>query len=236
PVIVKSPTLDDIGNYSSQFEKYNGVRISTGADYALAGFSFVDHHCENYFVALELRRRRVNLRRNVATSVFAQSVSLLNRLGQNMAVAYVNAAGIVTNSFFDSFDKNYSYSQHSVELRRLTLQALATKKSNFFKELKNSDNLYSQPINSAASVLIAHNTVQSYARQCTPAQFELFINSALSASTAKPSGAGASGNPPAAPPTESATSGQSNGATTVTPQQGSTASSQPFVSVPSNGS
>lgn len=103
PVHLKSPTGNQVNSYLKQFSDFKGLEIKTGTDYVFSGFSFVDYHCENYFVALEQRRRRVALRKDVLTSTVAQSIGILNALSKTLAVTYVNAGGAIAQQFFNSW-------------------------------------------------------------------------------------------------------------------------------------
>jgi hypothetical protein len=183
-ISVRSPDPDKVIKYVEAFEKFSNRRIERAEDYVYAGFAYIDHYCEAFFVELEIEKRRVAFAKSTTLQAFTTAPAIISLASDatkpGLILAQVSG---LTNLIFEQYEKQFIFAQYSVQLRLKVLEA-----QHEFKNTRIPPEILAAPLGGAkfdrgslASLYQAHQIVQQYARLCTIPQLELFIVTALDA-------------------------------------------------------
>lgn len=176
-----SPLPEQIIKYTAAFEVHAKAKISTGEDYVLAGYSYVDEHCEQFFVELEVEKRKLLFAKNSLQQTFATAPSIVTITSGAAAAAkpvaiLASLAGLST-LLFDQYGQQFTFSPYGAQLRAKVQDAHYK-----YKELLHETvSTWNTPLATSriSEMLKAHQIVQGYARICTIPQMEQFIVTAL---------------------------------------------------------
>jgi hypothetical protein len=190
---VRDPKPADIIDYVVLFQPYSRGTIQTGADYVWAGYSYVDHHCSKFFEALEEGRMQLAFAKHTTAAGFSAANTFMTLAKKSQqSIGVVGAAGTLISAVMDSATNDFFYGQFSglaqfsgaLWLQTTVAQDDFKNKNQTVKD--NYDAVKSAALTSVAVQARAHNIVQSYANLCTIQQMQVFIQTALNKTPAKP--------------------------------------------------
>jgi len=185
---LNSPEPEQIIEYTKAFELHFNRKIETGEDYVRAGYNYVDHHCEQFFIAIEVEKRKLLFAKNSVQQAFSTAPAILTATyGRGSAslakpLAILAALAGLSAQMFDSYGEQFAFSNYSTQLRLKVQEAQYAYKT----ATETSLITFNQPFSSSSisNAYKAHQLVQGYARLCTVPQFEQFIVTALDSTRA----------------------------------------------------
>ncbi|MFN0219009.1 MAG: hypothetical protein ACKVP4_09375 [Hyphomicrobium sp.] len=190
---VELPTPTNINDYIGMFEPFATGPILTGSDYVWAGYAYSDHHCNNYFSALEKSKMQASFIKDTTASAFAAANTFMSLASTSQkALGIVAAAGSFVGNVMTSYNNEFFFAQHSGALWNQVV--IAQNQYKFHDVVDLYDSIKANPISNVTTAAVAHNIVQNYARLCTLQQLDLFVSTALTTRSATASdGPGAGG-------------------------------------------
>lgn len=188
---LNGPVPADIIDYMQLFQPFATTSISSGADYVWAGYSYVDHHCNAFFSALELGRMQAAFARDVTSSGFGAANTIMTLLQESQkSIGIVGAIGTFAQGTITSFSNNFYFAQFSGVAEHaglLWLQVTVAQNTYKFTTVAPLyDEIKGSTIASVEVRAKAHNIVQNYARLCSLQQLQVFIHTALTSKGATP--------------------------------------------------
>lgn len=190
---VRDPEPAQIVDYVALFQPFAATKIYTGGDYVWAGYAYVDHHCKQFFAALEEGRMELSFAQHTSAAGFSAANTILTLAKKSQySIGVVGAAGTLAAAVFDSARNDFFYGQFSALAQysgSLWLQTTVAQ-DDFKNKNAGVQTIYrdieNRPLDRAMVVAKAHNLVQAYANLCTIQQMQVFIQTALNTKPAAP--------------------------------------------------
>jgi hypothetical protein len=168
PSIPSGPQLVDYSTANFDESHFIG---KTPQDSLTIGIAYVDEKCSNYFDAIAQIDRQTKVSQSVtATAGNQASVLLAAAKASTLAIANVAAAVEITKVLFEQYRTEYVFAPFSIELRSITMQAMAEQK-------KEIETLLVQGL--IVSQVQVMSGVKKYAQSCTLAQIREHMSNAL---------------------------------------------------------
>jgi hypothetical protein len=109
-------------SYTAAFKQLLGKEISTGEDYVLSGYSYVDYHCERFFVELEVEKRKLLFGKSTVAQAFTTAATIVPLVHDKTTdvkkpLAILAALAGLTNVMFEQYEKQFIFAPYSTQLR-----------------------------------------------------------------------------------------------------------------------
>lgn len=178
-------------------QPFSSGRIVKGGDYVVAGFAYVDHHCQRFFNSLEQSR----MQNEFATDTISQAFTAANAIlafadTATKTIGFVTQVGTIVNTGLKNYNRIYFFAPYAGSL---WYQVQTIQSDYKFKDPVKTlvAGIKDRSMDTVADWASAHQIVQGYARICSLPQFQLLINTALVAKPATGETATGETKPPA---------------------------------------
>lgn len=180
----EEPTPKNIQDYVTLLQPFSGGGIVKGGDYVVAGYAYVDHHCQKFFNSLEQSRMQNEFVTDTVSQAFTAANAILAFADTTTkTIGFVTQVGTIVNTGLKNYNRIYFFAPYAGSL---WYQVQTIQGDYKFKDPIKSlvGQIKDRDLSSVADWATAHQIVQGYARICSLPQFQLLINTALVAKPA----------------------------------------------------